>query len=89
MICPKCGKTMTLGKLWSFYGYGYKGGGVPYWAEESYFTKATFPNAKDAEKKGVGFSVMPKPEMIDVAYTNLPDAYACKECKVILLECDN
>ena len=89
MICPKCGKNMKLGKLWSFYGYGYKGYGSPYWAEKSYFTKATFPNGKDAEKKGIGFLISNPNEMIDVAYTNLPDAYACKDCKVILIECDN
>ena len=88
MICPKCGNKMTLGKINFAYGYSYMGGGVPYWAEKNYFIRETFPNAKDAEKKGVGFAVKFSNEMINVAYTNLPDAYACKECKVILLECD-
>jgi len=88
MICPKCGKEMTLGKISGFYGGYYPTNAYyPFWAEKGYFTKATFPNSKDAEKKGVGFSIMPKPEKINIAYTNLPDAYACKDCKVILLSC--
>ncbi|MBR1528866.1 MAG: hypothetical protein IJ642_06160 [Oscillospiraceae bacterium] len=90
MICPKCGKEMTLGKI-NMFCEGYYGtkSSYPFWAEKSYFTKVTFPNAKDAEKKGIGFSIMPKPEKINIAYTNLPDAYACKDCKLVLLECDH
>ena len=84
MICPKCGKIMTLGKINLLCGGYY----TPFWAEKNYFIRETFPNARDAEKKNVGFAVNPANEMINVAYTNLPDAYACKECKVILLECD-
>ena len=89
MVCPKCGKIMTLGKINFAYGYSYMGSGVPYWAEKNYFVRETFPNAKDAEKKGVGFAFKFPNEMINVAYTNLPDAYACKDCKVVLLECDD
>ncbi len=53
MICPKCGKAMTLGKLSISCGGTYPAGKfAPFWAEKSYFTKAIFPNAKDAEKQG-------------------------------------
>ena len=68
MICPKCGKTMILGKINLFPGgYYLASGSYPFWAEKNYFIRETFPNARDAEKKGVGFSMMPKPEMINVA----------------------
>ncbi|MCR5718461.1 MAG: PF20097 family protein [Oscillospiraceae bacterium] len=88
MKCPKCGEEMTLGKINIFYGSSYPMGSIaPFWAEKSYFTKATFPNAKDAEKKGIGFRFPAPHEKIDIAYTNLPEAFACKSCKVILLEC--
>ncbi len=90
MICPKCGKKMILGKLNLFSGGYYSPKKFyPFWAEKNYFVQETFPNAVDAEKKGVGFLISKPNEMIDVAYSNLPEAYACKECKVILLECDN
>lgn len=91
MKCPKCGKDMVLGKVNLFVGGYYLTGGyanAPYWAEKSYFTKVTFPNAKDAEKRGVGMQFPVMHEKLDIAYTNLPDAYACKECRVVLLECD-
>lgn len=89
MKCPKCGKDMVLGKislLLGGYYYPY-GRSAPFWAEKSYFTRATFPNGKDAEQKGVGFRMPVPRDMINVAYTNLPDAYACTECRVVLLEC--
>ncbi len=86
MICPKCGKEMTLGKISMMAYYGY--GSSPFWAEKSYFTKETFPNAKDAEQKGVGIPLIAKPAMIDVAFSNLPDGYACKDCKIVLIDCN-
>ena len=88
--CPKCGKDMTLGKI-NLYGGGYypAGGMAPYWAQKDYFTRVTFPNARDAEKRGMGIPFPKLREKIDIAYTNLPDAYACRECRVILLECDS
>ena len=90
MKCPKCGNEMKLGKVNILYGGIYATRySVPFWAEKSYFTRATFPNAKDAEKQGVGFAFPTPKDMIDVAYSNLPDAYACQECKVVVLDCNS
>lgn len=89
MICPKCGKAMTLGKLSISCGGTYPAGKfAPFWAEKSYFTKAIFPNAKDAEKQGAGFRLPVPHEMVDVAYQNLPDGYACQTCRILVLECN-
>ncbi|MBQ8926913.1 MAG: hypothetical protein IJ055_01385 [Oscillospiraceae bacterium] len=89
MICPKCGRPMTLGKLNIYSGGTYPSYGLaPYWAEKDYFIRTTFPNARDAEKRGVGIRFPQPREKIDIAYTNLPDGYACKECRVILLDCN-
>ncbi|MBQ4465341.1 MAG: hypothetical protein II916_05195 [Oscillospiraceae bacterium] len=85
MKCPKCGKDMTLGKI-NLFG-GLTNTAVPFWAEKRYFTQVTFPNGRDAEKRGVGFRFPAPREKVDVAFSNLPDGYACKECKVIVLDC--
>lgn len=86
MICPKCGKEMTLGKL--FIPSGYKTVGFPCWVEKEYLMQEAFPSGKDAEKKGVGISLSIASGGFDLTYQNMPESYACKECRMVLLDCN-
>ncbi len=79
MICPKCGKEMIPGAL------GPSPKGAVYWAQESYF-KSKICNLftkKDAVKNGA----IPIP--IGNGLTqNRTKAWACKECKYVLIDCN-
>lgn len=81
MDCPKCGNKMKLGEIASLTGRGDR----QFWAEKDFFQKkiVNFYTKKSVEKEG-GI-VIPSPAGM---LTNRTVGYACRECKLILIDCN-
>lgn len=81
MICPKCGNEMIIGAL------AQPGGkGSLFWANENYFNSkiCNFFTAGNAVKEG-GISI----PLGNGVTSNRTKAWACKECKLVLIDCSN
>jgi len=80
MVCPKCGKEMTIGALAQP-----NGKGSLFWADNDYFDSkiANFFTAGDAINKG-GISI----PINNGITSDRRKAWACKECKFVLVDCN-
>ena len=81
MICPKCGKEMNIGAVAQSNGNK----GSIFWADNDFFNSKinNFFTAKDAVKNG-GVSIP-----IHNGITNdRTKAWACKDCNMVLIDCD-
>lgn len=79
MICPKCGKDMTIGAL------GPNEKGALFWAKEEYYSSkiCNFFTKRNAIKNGAIY--IP----VGNGFTkNRTKAWACEECKFVLIDCN-
>lgn len=82
MNCPKCGKEMQIGEM-----AANARGERCFWAPKSFFNKhvlnPTTHFKKTIEKEG-GLVV----DIHNRVVANPTVGYACKECRVVLIDCD-